>query len=250
MTVPHSAGDGGVEPDAELPAVHAQLVVFARELGGLYKAERLRSRELEDGARRRPGDVRGHDDVARPGRGGQGQRPRAATSIARSATASRWPQRVDPELAARPEVAYGFFLHDIGKVGIPESVLCKPGPLTDDEWDDHADPPGDRSPDRGADPVPRRRGRDRPHPPRALGRAPAIPPGLARRADPARGPGLRDRRFVRRDDERPPLPRGAVRSSEALEEIRARCRDAVRPDGRRAPSSSWSRTTAIAPELG
>ena len=32
-------------------------------------------------------------------------------------------------------MAYGFFLHDIGKVGIPESVLCKPGPLTDDEWD-------------------------------------------------------------------------------------------------------------------
>ncbi len=42
--------------------------------------------------------------------------------------------RVDPQLATRPEVAYGFFLHDIGKVGIPESVLCKPGPLTDDEW--------------------------------------------------------------------------------------------------------------------
>ena len=26
-------------------------------------------------------------------------------------------------------------LHDIGKIGIPESILCKPGPLTDDEWD-------------------------------------------------------------------------------------------------------------------
>jgi len=44
-------------------------------------------------------------------------------------------ERVDPRLVERPEVAYGFFLHDIGKVGIPESVLCKPGPLTDDEWD-------------------------------------------------------------------------------------------------------------------
>jgi HD-GYP domain-containing protein (c-di-GMP phosphodiesterase class II) len=25
-------------------------------------------------------------------------------------------------------------LHDIGKVGIPEAILQKPGPLTDDEW--------------------------------------------------------------------------------------------------------------------
>lgn len=43
-------------------------------------------------------------------------------------------ERIDPELAARPEVGYGFFLHDIGKVGVPEAVLCKPGPLDDDEW--------------------------------------------------------------------------------------------------------------------
>jgi HD-GYP domain-containing protein (c-di-GMP phosphodiesterase class II) len=43
--------------------------------------------------------------------------------------------RVDPELAQQPEVAYGFFLHDIGKVGIPERVLNKPGPLDDAEWE-------------------------------------------------------------------------------------------------------------------
>jgi putative two-component system response regulator len=31
-------------------------------------------------------------------------------------------------------VAYGALLHDIGKIGIPESLLSKPGPLTEDEW--------------------------------------------------------------------------------------------------------------------
>ena len=28
----------------------------------------------------------------------------------------------------------GALLHDIGKMGIPDSLLLKPGPLTEDEW--------------------------------------------------------------------------------------------------------------------
>ena len=28
----------------------------------------------------------------------------------------------------------GALLHDIGKIGIPDSILWKPGPLSDDEW--------------------------------------------------------------------------------------------------------------------
>jgi HD-GYP domain-containing protein (c-di-GMP phosphodiesterase class II) len=133
MHVPHSAGREGSGTDPELPAIHAQLVVFARELGGLYKAERVRSKELEqalDSVREmyvatmtslaqvveaKDSTTRGHLDRTQ----------RYGLALA---------QRVDPEMAARQEVAYGFFLHDIGKVGIPESVLCKPGPLTEDEW--------------------------------------------------------------------------------------------------------------------
>jgi HD-GYP domain-containing protein (c-di-GMP phosphodiesterase class II) len=29
----------------------------------------------------------------------------------------------------------GALLHDIGKMGIPDRILLKPGPLTDEEWD-------------------------------------------------------------------------------------------------------------------
>ncbi len=31
-------------------------------------------------------------------------------------------------------VRWGALLHDIGKMGVPDSILRKPGPLTDDEW--------------------------------------------------------------------------------------------------------------------
>ncbi len=31
-------------------------------------------------------------------------------------------------------IRYGVLLHDIGKIGIPDSILFKPGPLTEEEW--------------------------------------------------------------------------------------------------------------------
>jgi HD-GYP domain-containing protein (c-di-GMP phosphodiesterase class II) len=43
-------------------------------------------------------------------------------------------QAIDPAVAAREEVAYGFMLHDVGKIGIPDAILNKPGPLTIEEW--------------------------------------------------------------------------------------------------------------------
>ncbi len=119
--------------DPEAASLHDQLKVFAREVGVLYSAERVRTRELEhalESAREmyvatmkslahvveaKDPTTRGHlDRTAHYG-----------LALAR---------RVDRELADRPEVAYGFFLHDIGKVGIPESILCKAGLLTELEW--------------------------------------------------------------------------------------------------------------------
>ncbi len=37
---------------------------------------------------------------------------------------------VDPDLLDDESVAYGFVLHDVGKVGIPDSILLKPARLT------------------------------------------------------------------------------------------------------------------------
>lgn len=36
--------------------------------------------------------------------------------------------------AALAHIRRGALLHDIGKMGIPDGILLKPGPLTDDEW--------------------------------------------------------------------------------------------------------------------
>ncbi|HEX6583166.1 MAG TPA: HD domain-containing phosphohydrolase, partial [Thermoleophilaceae bacterium] len=37
-----------------------------------------------------------------------------------------------PEAVERVRLA--GILHDVGRVGLPDSVVAKPGPLTDDEW--------------------------------------------------------------------------------------------------------------------
>ena len=39
-----------------------------------------------------------------------------------------------PEFRDDPAFEYGFLLHDIGKLGIPDAVLTKSGPLTAGEW--------------------------------------------------------------------------------------------------------------------
>jgi len=40
---------------------------------------------------------------------------------------------VAPELLGDASAEHGFLLHDVGKIGIPDSVLRKPGPLDPDE---------------------------------------------------------------------------------------------------------------------
>ena len=118
-----------------MPAVHDQLIVFARELGELYRLERARSAELEKvlaslretylaTMKSLAQVIEAKDQTTR------GHLDRTQTyglALAR---------RIAPSLVdATPTIGYGFFLHDIGKVGIPEHILCKQGPLDDDEWD-------------------------------------------------------------------------------------------------------------------
>jgi putative two-component system response regulator len=47
--------------------------------------------------------------------------------------ALRLSQRVAPELSTDQQLEYGFLLHDIGKIGVADAIVLKPGPLTPEE---------------------------------------------------------------------------------------------------------------------
>jgi HD-GYP domain-containing protein (c-di-GMP phosphodiesterase class II) len=123
----------GVLADPEMPTVQEQLIVFARELGELYRMERSRSAELQTvleslqetylATMKSLATVIEAKDLTT--RGHLDRTVSYGLALAR---------RIEPSLAESATLGYGFFLHDIGKVGIPEHILCKAGPLSVDEW--------------------------------------------------------------------------------------------------------------------
>ena len=109
-----------------------------------------------------------------------------------------------PEL---DEIGRGALLHDIGKIGVPDAVLLKPGKLTPEEWVEMR-----KHPDIGfqmIEPIPflAMPAADRALAPGALRRRAAIRAGCAAR-DPHRRAHLRGGRHPRRDDQRPAVPQG------------------------------------------
>jgi HD-GYP domain-containing protein (c-di-GMP phosphodiesterase class II) len=122
---------GDVE-EPEVP-IREQLLVFAKELSHLYREERERSLELENAYEQLSETYAATIKtlafvVEAKDLGTRRHLDRThvyGLELARS---------IDSDLIKDPEVGFGFLLHDIGKVGIPESILGKPGPLTDDEW--------------------------------------------------------------------------------------------------------------------
>ena len=47
---------------------------------------------------------------------------------------TRLAERVALPVEEREAIAYGALLHDVGKIGVPEAILSKPGPLSTEEW--------------------------------------------------------------------------------------------------------------------
>ncbi|HET7028308.1 MAG TPA: HD domain-containing phosphohydrolase, partial [Candidatus Limnocylindrales bacterium] len=48
--------------------------------------------------------------------------------------AARLGEGLGLRIEEREAIAYGALLHDVGKIGVPEAILSKPGALSPDEW--------------------------------------------------------------------------------------------------------------------
>jgi response regulator RpfG family c-di-GMP phosphodiesterase len=102
-----------------------QLLLYARDLRHLLELERGQRRLLESAYRETVTALAGALESKDLGTGEHSHRVRRyACELAES---------VAPELLEDASVVYGFVLHDIGKIGIPDHILRKPGPLTGPE---------------------------------------------------------------------------------------------------------------------
>jgi ribonuclease P protein subunit RPR2 len=109
---------GGRRPDE-------QLLLYARDLRHLLELERGQRRLLESAYHETVTALAGALESKDSGTGEHSQRVHLyAIELTRV---------VEPELADDECTACGFLLHDVGKIGIPDIVLQKPGPLTGPE---------------------------------------------------------------------------------------------------------------------
>ncbi len=118
--------DPGSTTVDRLAMVEAQLLSYARDLRTIYQAERERRQELERAYRATLTALSRALDMRDTETEEHSERViRYTMCIARAMGLSR------KELEA---IQWGAMLHDVGKIGIPDAILRKPGPLNEEEW--------------------------------------------------------------------------------------------------------------------
>ena len=111
---------------AQLELANRQLQIYARDLRTAYLGEQQRSRDLEKARR---------DSVMRLFRASHFKDNETASHLRRVKHLSRAVARhLGWEHAAVNLLAMASPMHDVGKIGIPDAILHKNGPLTADEW--------------------------------------------------------------------------------------------------------------------
>ena len=104
-----------------------QLLLYAGDVRRLLEVERHHRRNIERSYRETLGALA----VALESRdSGTGEHSVRVRRYARELT-----RVVAPTFLGDPSVDFGYLLHDIGKVGIPDGILQKPAPLTVEERD-------------------------------------------------------------------------------------------------------------------
>jgi response regulator RpfG family c-di-GMP phosphodiesterase len=111
-------------PDRPAPEGE-QLLVYARDMSRLFEVERTQRRMLQHAYRQTVTALADALEAKDPATGLHALRvQRYAIELAGG---------LDPGLLHDPSLEYGFLLHDVGKIGIPDTILRKEGPLTDAE---------------------------------------------------------------------------------------------------------------------
>ncbi len=123
------ASGAGSIPLVEMPPVgtdNAQLLLYAQDLRRIVELERTQRRLLEEAYGATVGALAEALATKDTGTRAHSRRvQRYAVELMRA---------VDPELGDDVSIEYGFVLHDVGKIGISDRILQKPGPLTPEEW--------------------------------------------------------------------------------------------------------------------
>ena len=111
----------------QLRRVNQQLLAYARDLKTAYDTEQLKNRELEQAYA---------DTVVKLSLASRYKDEETGGHIERL---SHYSKRLALFLGWDDEQASQLFaaapMHDVGKIGIPDAVLGKNGPLNDEEWD-------------------------------------------------------------------------------------------------------------------
>jgi ribonuclease P protein subunit RPR2 len=103
-------------------APEEQILLYAQDLRRLLDIERGQRALLQRAYRETVTALATALESKDIGTGAHSQRvQRYATELA---------QAIDPGLASDPSAEYGFLLHDVGKIGIPDEILQKSAPLT------------------------------------------------------------------------------------------------------------------------
>jgi ribonuclease P protein subunit RPR2 len=102
-----------------------QLERYAADLRETFKQERARSQELR---RSYMATVRALSNAVEARDAYTGKHAERVTAYALELA-----RALGIELSDNAEIEFGFLLHDIGKVAIPDAILFKPGALTDEE---------------------------------------------------------------------------------------------------------------------
>jgi cyclic di-GMP phosphodiesterase len=122
------AGGLGTYALAEAPldrSDNAQLLMYARDLRRILELERAQRRLLQEAYGATVGALAEALEAKDIGTRAHSHRVQHyALELTRA---------VEPALADDVSVEYGFVLHDVGKIGISDRILQKPGPLTPEE---------------------------------------------------------------------------------------------------------------------